>query len=760
MKIGCNEVAAKRRLGATQLALAVSTVLWAAASHGVESAAPESNAPSLDEVVVLGRGETRQVQSVTAEQIEQLPPGTSPLKAIEKLPGVNFQSADPYGAYEWSTRITVRGFNQNRLGFTLDEVPLGDMTYGNHNGLHISRAISSELVDRVELSQGAGSLDTASSSNLGGTVKFTSATPAEEFGVAINQMYGSDAARRTFARVDTGSIGPDTRLYLAFADASTDKWKGGGEQESTVYTVKLVQPLSEGSITAYYNHSDRAEIDYQDLSYDIVQRRGWDWDNWYPNWDAAVAAADICDATCDDAYWNASGLRKDDLGYVKFDLPFGEMLNWTTTLYRHKDIGQGLWATPYVASPGGAPLSIRTTEYDLDRAGVITSLTFDFDSHLIKIGGWYEDNAFTQARRFYAEPSRVAPSRSFYEMQTGAFRTDWEYHFTTITSIVYAQDTWSITDSVRLDFGFRSVKSENTAVTNVAVTIPSQVKSGTIDADEPFLPQIGINWAITDELEIFASGAQNVRTFASSGTSGPFSTSAAGFEAIRDVVEPETSTNLEAGLRFRGETLEGLIAVYHVDFQDRLLGITQGPGIQGNPSVLANVGSVTTNGIEGALTWRLMSNLNWFTSVSWNDSQYADDYTTTNSSGVPTVVPVSGKQVTDTPEILIKSELAYDNGSFFVRADVNYTDERYYTYLNDGGVDAYTLFNAALGYRFESVGPMKEVSIQADVTNITDEQYFSTIDSNGFTASDLTGTTQTLLRGAPRQFFVSAKIQF
>ena len=27
---------------------------------------------------------------------------------------------DPYGAYEWSTRITVRGFNQNRMGFTLD----------------------------------------------------------------------------------------------------------------------------------------------------------------------------------------------------------------------------------------------------------------------------------------------------------------------------------------------------------------------------------------------------------------------------------------------------------------------------------------------------------------------------------------------------------------------------------------------------------------------------------------------------------------
>jgi iron complex outermembrane receptor protein len=47
-----------------------------------------------------------------------------------------------------------------------------------------------------------------------------------------------------------------------------------------------------------------------------------------------------------------------------------------------------------------------------------------------------------------------------------------------------------------------------------------------------------------------------------------------------------------------------------------------------------------------------------------------------------------GKQVTDTPEILLKSELTYDNGAFFASANVNYTDERFYTYLNQGSVNA------------------------------------------------------------------------
>jgi iron complex outermembrane receptor protein len=54
----------------------------------------------------------------------------------------------------------------------------------------------------------------------------------------------------------------------------------------------------------------------------------------------------------------------------------------------------------------------------------------------------------------------------------------------------------------------------------------------------------------------------------------------------------------------------------------------------------------------------------------------------------------------------------------------------------------------------------EELSIQLDATNVTDKQYYSTIDSNGFTESDPTGTWQSLLLGAPRQFFLSAKAKF
>src|SRR5262249_38770364 len=79
------------------------------ADMAVANAAATDAADSGD-VVVFGRGQTRQQSSINNDAILLSVPGVSPLKAIERLPGVSFQSADPFGAYEWSTRVSLRSF--------------------------------------------------------------------------------------------------------------------------------------------------------------------------------------------------------------------------------------------------------------------------------------------------------------------------------------------------------------------------------------------------------------------------------------------------------------------------------------------------------------------------------------------------------------------------------------------------------------------------------------------------------------------------
>ena len=712
-------------------------------------------ATEIQEISVFGQGQTRQVQSLTAAQLEQFAAGTSPLKSIEKLPGVNFQSADPYGSYEWSTRIVVRGFNQNQMGFTLDGVPLGDMSYANHNGLHISRAIMSENMGRVSLSQGAGALSTASTSNLGGTLEFASANPEDSFGIMTNASMGSDNAQRLFLRVDSGKLSTGTQFFVSAATQDTDKWKGAGQQQQEYVNLKLVQPIGAAVLSAYYSDSDRAENDYQDMSKNMISRLGRDWDNYYPDYARAVdAARDKFTGAVnnlDDAYWNGSGLRKDNLSYISLDLPLQDALTVKSTMYFHDNEGQGLWGTPYVPTPGGAPLTIRTTEYVIDRSGFVSELTYAMGSHTLSAGLWTEYNDFEQARRFYGEPSAAFPTRDFLKFQRNPLRTQWEYAFNTETTQIHVKDTWQATDALRLEFGFKSVNVDVSAK-----TIVGDNKTGKINTDEGFLPQVGFVFDLSDDSELFGAASKNVRALIGSATgTSPFSASQAGFNAIKDSIEPETATSFEMGWRFRMNDIEGVVTAYHTTFDDRLLAIQQGSAIIGAFNALANVGSVTSKGIETGIDWQLNDQFNWYNSASYNLSTINDDYV----AGT-TRVNTSGKTVVDSPEWMFNSEIGYEVDKTFAKLHMKFTGEREYTFLNEGSVDSFSVVNLSAGYRFGEMGMFKELTAQLDVANLLDEDYISTVGSGGFGNSDLTGTAMTLLPGAPRQLFLSLKAAF
>ncbi|MES2552605.1 MAG: TonB-dependent receptor, partial [Pseudomonadota bacterium] len=67
------------------------------------------------------------------------------------------------------------------------------------------------------------------------------------------------------------------------------------------------------------------------------------------------------------------------------------------------------------------------------------------------------------------------------------------------------------------------------------------------------------------------------------------------------MIEPEKATTLELGWRFRTDAIEGVVSAYHVQFDDRLLAIQQGSSIIGAFNALANVGGVTTKGLEAGI---------------------------------------------------------------------------------------------------------------------------------------------------------------
>lgn len=772
----------KSKLWASAAALAITAGVAQAAAAQENVQIAENTA--IEEIVVLGRGEARQVQTVSGEELALETPGASPLKLVDKLPNVNLQAADPFGSYEWAARISIRSFNQSQLGFTLDDVPLGDMTYGNHNGLHISRAIAGENVGAVELAQGAGALDTPSANNLGGTLKYVSRDPQTEFGGVLAATGGSESTWRGFARLETGELATGARGYVSYSYNTADKWKGAGEQRHQQLNAKVVQPLGEtASVTGWVNWSKRRENDYQDLSLEMLDRLGPGWDNISDDWPLIVRIAEIANnrgdtgvtparpsagttypspiVSADDAYANAAGLRDDLVGAVTLRLSPHESVDFRATAYLHNDEGQGLWFTPYVPSPNygvagatrdNAPISIRTTEYDLGRQGLVASGTVRIGAHAINAGFWFENNEFNQARRYYGL-GYDAPGRDSLEMQHGPFRTDWEYDFGTTTWKLHVQDTWTVTEALTVNVGFASLSVENEGRTVFART-ESLRKNGTIEAKENFLPQAGARFALSEDSELFAGYARNMRAFPSSGTSGPFSTTQAGFAAIQDSLQPEISDTFEGGWRFRTASFQGVLAAYHVKFKDRLFAVPVGSGIVGNPSALSNVGGVTAKGFEAVGAWDITDRWSAFGSYAYNDSTYDDD--TVDGNGA-VVARTAGKTTVDTPRHLAKAELGYDDGALFGRLSVAHMSKRYFTYENDRSVPSQTLAELALGYRFSGSPWLEGLEVQLNVSNLLDEDYISTINSNGF---PLRGDSQTLLPGAPRQVFATVRKTF
>jgi iron complex outermembrane receptor protein len=747
-------------------------------AQDAQSVAP---APAADEggdqtqIVVIGRGETRQVQQLSAGDIAELAAGTSPLKAIEKLPSVNFTAADPFGAYEWAERISIRGFNQNQLGFTLDGIPLGDASYGNVNGLHISRAITSENVGEVRVSQGAGSIGTQATNNLGGTLEFFSRDPSDKFGVHAEGTYGSESTKRIFGRIETGDIGGGVKAYASYVYSDLDKWKGWGSQRTNQANAKIVAPVAEGvRLVGTLSYSDRRENDYQDLSLGMINRLGYNWDNISNDYALAVRIADIANnrgdtgapvsnaaagtvypapiASVDDAYYDAAGLRRDWLGEFGVEGDTGA-ISFALKGYYHNNHGQGLWFTPYVPSPGAgaSPISIRTTEYDIDRKGVFGHATGKLGEHNeLTVGGWYEKNDFQQARRFYALSSRTAPDRDSLDFQSNPFATQWDFDYTTDTFQYYVQDKLTF-GGLTLNLGWKGFSVKNAADPNTA----GGLAAGEIKVTDWFQPTAGFNFRLGGGAELFGGFSQVTRAFVASATTGPFATTQAGFNALltgSTKLKPEQSDTYELGGRVHSGPFTGSLAGYYVNFRNRLLGVTTGAGIVGNPVTLQNVGDVRSLGFEATGDLRLGSGFGVFASYSYNDTTYRDNVV---NAADTLLAATKGKTAVDAPKHLLKGELTYDHAGFNARLGANYMSKRYFTYTNDQSVGGRVLVDATIGHKFDLGDHALE--IQANATNLFDKKYISTIGTNGFGNA---GDNQTLMVGAPQQFFVTLKAGF
>lgn len=705
-------------------------------------------------ISVVGVGATRQVQRLDAvDEARRHPAGASAFKLLDRLPGVHLSHADAWGSYGWSKRLSIRGFTQNQLGVTLDRIPLGDQSYGNHNGLHPSRALSVENLALIELSQGGGTLDTASTSNLGGTLHLISRAPAASPGLSVEQTFGSDRAARSFMRAESGQRGGFSG-YLSLLQQDSEKWKGEGPQRQSQLNGKFRWQTGSVLLGGFLDISRRVETDYVDLSLRSLAERGIDWDYYRPDWQRAIDAAralcvPVYVVECDDAYYLGRGLRDDELGYLSLDWRPAPDWSLQTSVYAHHNEGQGHWVTPYTPS-AEVPLSLRVSDYRIDRWGVLPTLSWARGAHRVEIGAWYEDNRHDFSRFLVELDPASPPDRAVFARDPREIQ--FAQRFDVVTRQAFIQDRILLDEGrLALDLGFKWVRVDYRA----ARTAGARFAEGELRARDGFLPKAALRWRASERIEWFAAYGENLSVFRA-GIDGPFATTQVAFDAFRDQLEPESARTLEGGIRFIGSRTEASLTAYRVRFDNRLLEIQTDSAILGSPNVFANVGAVRTRGLELALQHRFSDTVEWYQALTWNDSRYVDDYF---SAGVP--VATAGRSVVDTPRRLFSAQLSWRFApGWDLRLGGKYTGERFVSYLNDSAVPSYVLVNAALSWSPPAPDWAESMALQLAVGNLLDRDYIATVGSNGFPTSDPLGQAHTLLAGAPRQAFLTLRLGF
>jgi hypothetical protein len=535
--------------------------------------------------------------------------------------------------------------------------------------------------------------------------------------------------------------------------------------------------------------------------------------------------------------------RTDYLGYARYDAHLSSNVNWSTTGYYHHNDGAGVVAGPLgqsittaqpyldpayatlpancrfganangvrptactaltdaqaaaagaalVAATGGSGLITRTTEYRIDRGGVISAFNVDLGDHKIELGGWYERNSTTQWRRWYGadvkNPASSTPYLRPLEVGPPLF-TQYQGEARIKQLQLHIQDSWQVFDKLLVQAGFKTsaqwangwfpVQPKAGSLSGLAGGLPQ----GKINTKRWFLPAVGASYDFNGHEQVYFNVQKNLRQYQAylAGGGGPwFTGSQAAFNAFADQGKPESSWTYEGGLRSNrsfdnGLGLQAQINYYHVEFSNRLLAISTNPGgiagggITGGTSILVNVGDVKTDGVDAVFTARFGRHFTLYNATSYNLSKYQSDYTSTASgigagtgtciggytvaaAGQPNagIVPTCGKQLPGTAKWMNKTVATVNVGPFDAQLIGDFVGRRFATFSNDASVKSYFLTSLRIAARLpENIVPLRKAELALNVTNLTDKKGVSTLSigsaTNSYSAYPI----------APRQWFLT-----
>lgn len=715
----------------------------------------------IEEITVLGLKERygsglgRAEFVLGQEDIRLRPAGAEITQALTKIPGVQVSTGDSRGG-SFSLELYLRGLNDQQIGLSVDGIPAGDARF--NGGSPPNRYVDSSNVGIVRVSQSSGEIGAPSRSALGGFINFETMDPDDDFGAEFGIATGNYDYQRLFFKVNTGEIADGLTSYWSFSDQSNDIYTGPNSRDKARqhFDGKIVKTFDSGSLVKYrlsYN-------ELEDNDFGIVSLGDFMNDPTSDTVNDVFAGDPDVDGGFTGFGGALGGIREDLLTYLNIDLALTDTIGLSINPYYHDLEGESFaYQTDSTTTLSGDPRDQNTIEEEFDaggnrvadmrvtprnreRSGATAELTFDdlggFND--LRIGLWFESDETNEDRNFY-RVNDVRTGIEYSESSLGYIQ--YERSLETDTRYFYIQDSMSLLDEkVGIDLGITMHDVEYKWNSPIEFPGTNEITAETDGVDL----KLGGVYYVSDTLEAFAGYSENF--------GGIFEDAFLGSSDAIDprTLEPETSTNIDVGLRYVGDSAAFSIQWYQIDFENRLTTVPSNidPNdiddvINGNSSTqVVNQGGVDASGFE--VTGSL--NVGDFSLYGTYANQTAEWAADDPNQGI-----IKGVAVHDIPDDSFFGEVQWSPSAEFTAAlNAKYVSDRlganvfvpgfcnpFFCFDENGNgvnggdflrheeIDGYWLVGLSATYDLPSVAGFDRLRVQLNIDNLLDEEFISSV---------------------------------
>jgi iron complex outermembrane receptor protein len=644
------------------------------------------------------------------------------------------------------------------------------------------------------VTQGSTDVDSPQVGASGGNFGIVTCNPENNERLRVMQTLGQLNMYKTFVRYDTGLLADKrSKAFISVSQARADKWKGNGQADRKHVDAGFNYDWDRFNYvhaTLLWNDADNNSIN--NLTLKEINDFGYFYDtsSTFPGHLPAVKG------TAQDE----SKIAPSPLYYGLYRNPFKNGIFSATANFRLSDntdlkivpyywygFGAGGLGQKNIKEAGtfmNAGTLKNTGAVDLNgdgdtldtvimysesvtrtnRPGVTLSLTHRIGDHTLLGGVWYERATHKQTGPMvpvtqagepvdpYAQEQQVhRPDGTLYEARDSkTISTAYQAFF---------QDTFTLGEKATFNLGVRTpfIKRD---VTNYANEGNLYGTYNLVRTYHSLLPQLGARYRITNDDQLFASIAKNMKApanFVFTNTGSNVLLNPSNVPTLRADVKEETSWNTDIGYRHQDSKYIATLTVFDVNFKNR-----QGNAfiVETGNSTYTNIGNVRNRGFEIEANNMPINGWSFYTSVGFQTSELLSDQNFASSRGG--LLHTAGKEMTNTPRWKGGLSAEYSNGPFMMRAKVKATSRQMATLMNDEIAPGYTTFGIDGAYTFANVGYLKRPKLQWNISNIFNKQYRNPSSNSATNALLYDGVTSTSVPryylGAPRYASVTFSV--